>query len=87
MSGAIIHASTIGDLAVVGMGAMSSLGGKVGKKAVIAEGAGVKMNQKMPAGVVVAGNPAMVIRNVTPEMRSGGKGESNSTSILLRKYL
>jgi len=87
MSGAIIHASTIGDLAVVGMGAMSSLGGKVGKKAVVAEGAGVKMNQKVPAGVVVAGNPAMVIRNVTPGDEERWKRGKQLYINLAKKYL
>ena len=65
--GAVIHASSIGDLAVVGMGAVLSRRVKVGERAIVAEGAVVKMSQKVPAGIVVAGNPAKVIRNVTPE--------------------
>jgi acetyltransferase-like isoleucine patch superfamily enzyme len=47
-------------------GLVFSLVSKVAGRAVAAEGAVVKMNQKVPAGVVVAGNPATVIRNVTP---------------------
>jgi carbonic anhydrase/acetyltransferase-like protein (isoleucine patch superfamily) len=45
--GAIIHASRIGDLAVVGMGAVLSLGVKVGERTIIAEGAVVKMKRRM----------------------------------------
>ena len=45
--GAIIHASSIGDLAVIGMGAVLSLGVKVGERAIVAEGAVVRMNQKV----------------------------------------
>ena len=85
--GAVIHASTIGDLAVVGMGAVLSLGVKVGERAIVAEGAVVKMNQKVPAGVVVAGNPAAVIRNVTPEDEERWKRGKQLYIDLAKKYL
>jgi carbonic anhydrase/acetyltransferase-like protein (isoleucine patch superfamily) len=62
--GAIIHASTIEDLAVVGMGAVLSLRTKIGRGAIVGEGAVVIMGQSVPEGVVVVGNPAKVIRNV-----------------------
>lgn len=65
--GAIIHASRIGNFAVIGMGAVLSLGSKVGMDAIIAEGCIVKMKQSIPDGVVAAGNPAKVIREVTKE--------------------
>ena len=65
--GAIIHASSIGDLAVIGMGAVLSLGVKVGERTIVAEGAVVRMNQKVPPRVVVAGNPAKIIRDVALE--------------------
>jgi carbonic anhydrase/acetyltransferase-like protein (isoleucine patch superfamily) len=77
----------IGDLAVVGMGAVLSLGVKVGERAIVAEGAVVKMNQKVPAGVVVAGNPAAVIRNVTPEDEERWKRGKQLYIDLAKKYL
>jgi carbonic anhydrase/acetyltransferase-like protein (isoleucine patch superfamily) len=85
--GAIIHARTVGDLAVIGMGAVLSLGVKVGKKAIVAEGAVVKMNQKVPSGVVVAGNPATVIRNVTPEEEEEWNRGKQLYINLAKKYL
>jgi carbonic anhydrase/acetyltransferase-like protein (isoleucine patch superfamily) len=85
--GAIIHASTIGDLVVVGMGAVLSLGVKVGEKAIVAEGAVVKMNQKVPAGVVFAGNPATVTRKVTPEDLERWKRGKQLYINLAKKYL
>jgi len=85
--GAIIHASTVGDLAVVGMGAVLSLGVEVGEKAIVAEGAVVRMSQKVPAGVVVAGNPATVIRNVTPEEEERWKSGKQLYINLAKKYL
>ena len=85
--GAVIHASTIGDLAVVGMGAVLSLGVMVGERAIVAEGAVVKMNQKVPAGVVVAGNPAKMIRDVTPEDEERWKKGKQLYIDLAKKYL
>jgi len=68
--GAIIHSKSIGDFAVIGMGAILSIWSEVGERSIIAEGAVVKMKQKLPGGVVVAGNPARVIRKVSDEDRS-----------------
>jgi carbonic anhydrase/acetyltransferase-like protein (isoleucine patch superfamily) len=85
--GAIIHASRIGDLAVVGMGAVLSLGVTVGEGAIVAEGAVVKMNQQVPAGVIVAGNPAKVIRNVTPDDEEFWKTGKQLYIDLAKKYL
>jgi carbonic anhydrase/acetyltransferase-like protein (isoleucine patch superfamily) len=85
--GAIVHARRIEDLAVVGMGAVLSLGVEVGEKAIVAEGAVVKMNQKVSAGVVVAGNPARVIRSVTPEDEERWKRGKQLYIDLAKKYL
>jgi len=85
--GAIIHARRVGDLAVVGMGTVLSLGVKVGKGAIVVEGAVAKMNQRVPTGVVVAGNPAKVIRNVTPEDEEFWKTGKQLYIDLAKKYL
>jgi carbonic anhydrase/acetyltransferase-like protein (isoleucine patch superfamily) len=63
--GAILHGRVIGDLAVIGMGAILSIWSAVGERAIVAEGSVVKANQAIPAGKVVAGNPAKVMRAVT----------------------
>ncbi|HWJ03093.1 MAG TPA: gamma carbonic anhydrase family protein, partial [Verrucomicrobiae bacterium] len=62
--GAVIHCQSIGDMAVIGMGAVVSIRSRVGSWAIVAEGAVVKMNQEIPDMVVAAGNPAQVIRGV-----------------------
>lgn len=62
--GAIIHSEEIGDLAVIGMGAIVSIRAKIGSWSIIAEGAIVKMNQVVPDNVVVAGNPSRIVRKV-----------------------
>jgi len=85
--GAIIHARSIGDWAVVGMGAVLSLGAELGKRTIVAEGAVVKMNQNVPPGVVVAGNPARIVRDVTPEDEERWKRGKQLYIDLAKKYL
>jgi carbonic anhydrase/acetyltransferase-like protein (isoleucine patch superfamily) len=62
--GAVIHAASIGDQSVVGMGAVLSIYSEIGKNAIVAEGAVVKMRQVIPEKVVAGGNPAKVIRKI-----------------------
>ena len=85
--GAIIHASSVGDLSVIGMGAVLSLGVKIGERTIVAEGAVLKMNQKVSTGVVVAGNPAKVIRDVTPEDEERWEKGKQLYIDLAKKYL
>jgi len=65
--GAIIHSKSIGDYAVIGMGAVLSLFAEVGEETIIAEGSTVKMWQVIPAKVVASGSPARVLKDVTEE--------------------
>jgi carbonic anhydrase/acetyltransferase-like protein (isoleucine patch superfamily) len=69
------------------MGAVLSLGVEVGEKAIVAEGTVVRTSQKVPAGVVAAGNPATVIRNVTPEDEERWKSGKQLYINLAKKYL
>lgn len=62
--GAIIHCQEIGNMAVIGMGAVTSIRSKIGSWSIVAEGTVVKMNQEIPDNAVVAGNPAKVVRGV-----------------------
>ncbi len=62
--GAILHGSSIGNGAVVGMGAVLSIFSEVGEGAIVAEGGIVRFQQKVPANKVVGGNPAEVLRDV-----------------------
>jgi len=74
--GAIVHAKLIGDSAVIGMGAIVSLWSEIGERSIVAEGTVIKMKQKFPSGVVVGGNPAHKIREVSSkdeEMWNWGK--------------
>ncbi len=63
--GAIVHAKRLGDRSGIGMGAVLSIRSEIGQYAVVAEGAVVKREQRIPESVVVAGNPARKIRDVS----------------------
>ncbi len=63
--GAIIHAQSIGNWAAIGMGAILSIRSEVASNSIVAEGAIVRQNQKIPESVMVAGNPAKQIRKIS----------------------
>ncbi|KAF6166680.1 hypothetical protein GIB67_005542 [Kingdonia uniflora] len=64
---AIIHGCTVEDEAFVGMGATLLDGVVVEKHAIVAAGALVKQNTRIPSGEVWAGNPAKFLRKLTEE--------------------
>lgn len=85
--GAIIHAKSIGYWAVIGMGAVLSLESEVGEQAIVAEGAVVKWNQKIPDRVVAGGNPARILREISrKDERSWNLGKQLYID-LAKKYL
>jgi carbonic anhydrase/acetyltransferase-like protein (isoleucine patch superfamily) len=63
--GAIIHAKRIGDFVGIGMGAILSIRSEVSSGSTVAEGCVVKREQKIPESVIVAGNPARKIREMS----------------------
>jgi len=66
---AVIHACTIKDYSLIGMGAVVLDNATVGPYALVAAGAVVPMGMVVPEGVLVAGVPAKVIRPLTEEER------------------
>ena len=85
--GAIIHSKSIGDNAVVGMGAILSILSEIGEWTIIGEGAIVKMYKNFPNGVVVAGNPARIVREVSEEDRKNWDWGKQLYIDLAKKYL
>lgn len=67
--GAIVHAKRIGDFAGIGMGAILSIRSEIGEGSIVAEGAVVKREQSIAGSIVVAGNPAKKIKDVTQKER------------------
>jgi carbonic anhydrase/acetyltransferase-like protein (isoleucine patch superfamily) len=65
--GAVVHSKLIGDFTVIGMGAVLSIMAEIGERSIVAEGAVIKMSQKIPDGLVFGGNPARKIREISPK--------------------
>ncbi len=62
--GAIVHSKEIEDKAVIGMGAVISIWVTIGKMSIVGEGTVVPIGKKFPESVVIAGNPAKIVREV-----------------------
>ena len=69
--GAIVHGCTVGDNTVVGMGAILLNGARVGKNCMVGAGAVVTGKTDAPDGSMLLGNPARVVRTLTPEEVAG----------------
>lgn len=59
---AIVHACTISDEVLVGMGAIILDGARVGTRSIIGANATVKQGMEIPPGSLVLGTPAKVVR-------------------------
>lgn len=62
---AVIHACTIGDESLIGMGAIILDGAVVGRRCLIAAGSLVTKHTQIPDGMLVMGSPAKVKRPLT----------------------
>lgn len=64
---AIIHGCTIGDHCIIGMGSVILDGAEIGENCIIGAQALVPMNAKIPAGSLVVGVPAKVLKPLNAE--------------------
>ncbi len=65
--GAILHGCTIGDNCVIGMGAILLNGATLGEHCLVGAGAVVTGKMNAPAGSLILGNPAAVVKPLTQE--------------------
>ncbi len=65
--GAIVHGATLGDHCLVGMGAIVLSGAVLGDGCLVGAGALVTGKTNAPAGSVLLGNPAKILRQLTEE--------------------
>lgn len=64
---AIVHACTVGDEVLVGMGAIILDGAEIGPRCTIAAGALVTKGTKAPEGSLLVGSPARIVKTLTLE--------------------
>lgn len=75
---AILHACTVEDNCLIGMGAIVLDGAHIGKNSVVAAGSVVSPGKKFPAGSMIMGSPAKVVRELRPEELKGYGQHFNS---------
>ena len=68
--GAIVHGCTLGDHCLIGMGAIVLTGAVLGEGCLVGAGAVVTGKTNAPAGSLLLGSPAKIVKNVTPEQQA-----------------
>jgi carbonic anhydrase/acetyltransferase-like protein (isoleucine patch superfamily) len=66
---AIVHACTVGNEVLVGMGATILDGAVIGDQSLIGAGSLITMGMQVPAGSMLMGRPARIVRTLAPEER------------------
>lgn len=78
--GAIVHGCTVGDNVLVGMGAVVLNGARIGDNCIVGAGALVTGKMDAPAGSMILGSPAKVVRALT-------EAEIESNRVSAREYM
>lgn len=68
--GAILHGCTLARLCLIGMGAIILDNAEINSYTLVAAGAMVRTRAKFPEGVLLAGVPARVVRDLTDDERT-----------------
>ncbi|MCP4848339.1 MAG: gamma carbonic anhydrase family protein [Verrucomicrobiaceae bacterium] len=84
---AILHACSIADEVLVGMGSIVMDGAEIGARSIIGAGALVTMGSKIPPGSLVIGSPARVVRTLSEEEQGSLKGWAENYVSLSRRYI
>ena len=73
----ILHGCTIGDGALIGMGAVVLNGAKIGRHCLVGAGALVTEGKEFPEGSLIVGSPAVAKRVLSPEQIAGLQRSAN----------
>lgn len=84
---AILHACTVEDETLIGMGAIILDGAQIGARSIIGAGALVTGGTVIPPGSLVLGSPAKVARTLSPEEQSKVKNWALKYVVQSRKFL
>jgi carbonic anhydrase/acetyltransferase-like protein (isoleucine patch superfamily) len=83
---AMIHACTISDNCLIGMGAIILDGAFIEENVIIGAGALVTQGKRIPSGMLVLGSPARVVRALTEEEILNLKMSSDAYVRLSKEY-
>ena len=84
--GAIIHGCTISDNVLVGMGSIILNNAKIGKNTIIGAGSLVTQGKSFKDGVLILGNPAKIVRELTDDEIKGIKSSADNYVNLSKRY-
>ena len=84
---AILHACTIDDEVLIGMGSILMDGVRVGARSIIGAGALVTMGTEIPPGSLVLGSPAKVVKKLSEEEQKTLKQWAENYIELSRRYI
>lgn len=84
---AILHACTVDNEVLIGMGAIVLDGAEIGARSIIGAGALVTGMKKIPPGSLVLGSPAKVVKTLSLEDQAGIKVWAEKYVALSREYL
>jgi len=85
--GAIVHGCTVEEGCLLGMGSIILDGAIIGRGSLIAAGSVVLQRTEIPEGVLVAGNPAVVKRELSEDERTGLRESAKKYSLYAEKTL
>lgn len=83
---AILHACTVADEVLIGMGAIVLDGVEIGARSIVGAGALVTGGIKIPPGSLVLGSPAKVVRALTLDEQAGIRVWADKYVALSRHY-
>lgn len=84
--GAIIHGCTISDNVLVGMGSIILNDVKIGKNTIIGAGSLVTQGKSFKDGVLILGNPAKIVRELTDDEIKSIKSSADNYVSLSKRY-
>lgn len=84
---AIVHAATIEDGVLVGMGSIILDGSVIGENSIVGAGALVTGNTRVPPNSLVLGSPAKVVRTLRPDEIPAGRDLAEKYVRQSRKFL
>ena len=84
--GAIVHGCTVGNNVLIGMGATVLNGAKIGDDCIVGAGALVTGKMDAPAGSMILGTPAKVVRPLTEAEIEGNRASARGYCHLAEEY-
>ena len=85
--GAILHGCTIGDCCLIGMGAIVLNGAKLADHCMVGAGSVVTGKMDAPAGSLLLGSPAKVVKQLTEEAMAELEQDAQNYIALAQKML